>query len=124
MVLDNKKVYRNSNILLLLFVNIHIFHLLSCHFRFSFQFVKISIASPVIGIFKSVSPNNGFCLYACMLTIFRSFLKQIVNSMNTSFTSLNLNQFSCSVNIYATTAVVNLKHCYCNKRKKKNYAIC
>ena len=55
-----------------------------------------------------------------MLAFLRSLLKRIAASANTeSLTSLKLDQFPCSIEIYKTTAVVNLKHCYCTKQRNK-----
>ena len=85
---------------------------------FLIQFAKISITSTFISLLITDLVSSPVCSQSCGL-----FQKRIVASANTSFSSLELDQFSCSIDNYKTVAAVNLKHGYCTKQKTKNYAI-
>ena len=85
---------------------------------FLIQFAKISITSTFISILITDLVSSPVCSQSCGL-----FQKRIVDSANTSFTSLELDQFSCSIDNYKTVPAVNLKHGYCTKQKKQKITL-
>ena len=86
--------------------------------QLSFAFFLSNSRRQLLRVHLSVSINNGSCL-----AILRSFPEQIVASTKTSFTSLELDQFSCSSTFLRLQTWSILNIAIALNKKTKNYTI-